>query len=91
FEAGAARRLFADVTTTGFAFDLEVIARARSLGLRLTEFPVVWSDQEGSSFRPFADGRRVAGELWRLHRTMHRLPSRVGHHASSVRAVGEAG
>ncbi|MFC5147651.1 glycosyltransferase [Streptomyces aureoversilis] len=94
FEAGAARRVFADVTTTGFAFDLEVIARARALGLSLTEFPVVWSDQEGSSFRPFADGRRVAGELWRLHRTMHRLPPRVVHHAHaapSARAAGEAG
>ncbi|WP_079110000.1 glycosyltransferase [Streptomyces roseifaciens] len=94
FEAGAARRVFADVTTTGFAFDLEVIARARALGLSLTEFPVVWSDQEGSSFRPFTDGRRVAGELWRLHRTMHRLPPRVVHHAPSApsaRAIGEAG
>ncbi|MEW2034615.1 glycosyltransferase [Streptomyces roseifaciens] len=91
FEAGAARRVFADIATTGFAFDLEVIARARALGLSLTEFPVVWSDQEGSSFRPFTDGRRVAGELWRLHRTMHRLPPRGVHHAPSARAVGEAG
>ncbi|MEU7163980.1 glycosyltransferase [Streptomyces morookaense] len=72
FEAEAARRVFADIRTTGFAFDLEVIARARVFGLTLTEFPVVWSDQEGSSFRPFADGRRVAGELWRLHRTLPR-------------------
>ncbi|MFG2177227.1 glycosyltransferase [Streptomyces abikoensis] len=91
FEADAARRIFADVTTTGFAFDLEVIARARALGLSLAEFPVVWSDQEGSSFRPFADGRRVAGELWRLHRTMHRLPPRVVHHAPATPATEGAG
>ncbi|KAK1177945.1 glycosyltransferase [Streptomyces sp. NBS 14/10] len=84
FEARAARRIFADVTTTGFVFDLEVIARARALGLSLSEFPVVWSDQEGSSFRPFADGRRVAGELWRLHRAMHRFPPRVVHHATAT-------
>ncbi|MCQ4042738.1 glycosyltransferase [Streptantibioticus rubrisoli] len=70
FEARAARRIFADITTVGFAFDLEVIARARAMGLTLEEFPVAWSDQEGSSFRPLADGRRVARELWRLHRAL---------------------
>ncbi|MDH6574469.1 glycosyltransferase [Kitasatospora sp. MAP5-34] len=76
FEAEAARLVFAEVTTAGFAFDLEVIARARALGLAMTEFPVVWSDQQGSSFRSFSDGRRVAGELWRLHRTVSGLASR---------------
>ncbi|MFC5143502.1 glycosyltransferase [Streptomyces aureoversilis] len=76
FDAEAARRIFAAITTTGFAFDLEVIARARALGLSLTEFPVVWSDQQGSSFRPFADGRRVAGELWRLRRALPGGPAR---------------
>ncbi|MET9415369.1 glycosyltransferase [Streptomyces klenkii] len=75
FETRAAHRLFADITTTGFTFDLEVIARARAHGLSLTEFPVVWSDQQGSSFRPFADGRRVVGELWRLHRALPRITS----------------
>jgi hypothetical protein len=73
FEAAAARRIFSHITTAGFAFDLEVIARARALGLTLEEFPVAWSDQEGSSFRPLTDGLRVAGELWRLHRSVSRL------------------
>ncbi|GAA2725016.1 MULTISPECIES: glycosyltransferase [Streptomyces] len=91
FEATAARRIFSSVTTSGFAFDLEVIARARALGLSLTEFPVVWSDREGSSFRPFADGRRVAGELWRLHRTLHRRPPRLVRRAPTARTAKEAG
>ncbi|MDI5973783.1 glycosyltransferase [Streptomyces sp. SL13] len=73
FEAAAARRIFSDINTAGFAFDLEVIARARALGLTLEEFPVAWSDQQGSSFRPVSDGLRVAGELWRLHRSVSRL------------------
>jgi glycosyltransferase involved in cell wall biosynthesis len=85
FEAAAARRIFSHITTAGFAFDLEVIARARALGLSLEEFPVAWSDQEGSSFRPLTDGLRVAGELWRLHRSVSRLhrmpqPLAVLHH-----------
>jgi dolichyl-phosphate beta-glucosyltransferase len=74
FEATAAQRIFSEITTAGFAFDLEVVARARALDLTLQEFPVAWSDQGGSSFRPLADGRRVAGELWRLHRSLSRLP-----------------
>ncbi|MFI6689895.1 glycosyltransferase [Streptomyces sp. NPDC050485] len=79
FDAEAGRLVFADIATTGFAFDLEAIARARALGLRLTEFPVIWRDQQGSSFRPFSDGCRVAGELWQLHRTASRLaPSATG-------------
>ncbi|MEU4245032.1 glycosyltransferase [Actinoplanes sp. NPDC026619] len=68
FEATAARAVFADIRLAGFAFDLEVVARARSLGLSMVEIPVAWRDQEGSTFRPLADGRRVARELWRLHR-----------------------
>ncbi len=81
FQAQAARRLFAEVTATGFAFDLEVIARARALQLSLTEFPVMWNDQQGSTFRPFADGLRVAAELWRLHRTLPRIHSRLSEGA----------
>jgi len=30
--------------------------------------PVAWSDEEGSSFNVLSDGRKVASELWRLHR-----------------------
>jgi dolichyl-phosphate beta-glucosyltransferase len=68
FESAAARALFAGVRLSGFAFDLEVVARARTLGLSITEIPVAWRDQQGSTFRVLSDGRKVAGELWRLHR-----------------------
>lgn len=68
FEAAAARAVFADIRLSGFAFDLEVVARARRLGLDMVEIPVAWTDQQGSTFRPVADGRKVVRELWRLHR-----------------------
>ncbi|WP_084298314.1 glycosyltransferase [Actinoplanes friuliensis] len=68
FAAPAARAVFSQVRLSGFAFDLEVVARSRALGLAVTEIPVAWRDQEGSTFRLVSDGRKVAGELWRLHR-----------------------
>jgi glycosyltransferase involved in cell wall biosynthesis len=68
FEVRAARAVFAEIRLSGFAFDLEVVARARALGLGVVEIPVAWTDQEGSTFRPVADGRKVLRELWRLHR-----------------------
>ncbi|MEV4345036.1 glycosyltransferase [Actinoplanes sp. NPDC049596] len=68
FDAAAARAVFAEIRLSGFAFDLEVVAKARALGLAVVEIPVAWRDQEGSTFRPMADGKKVVGELWRLHR-----------------------
>ncbi|WP_045745231.1 glycosyltransferase [Actinoplanes rectilineatus] len=68
FHADAARQVFADVRLAGFAFDLEVVARSYALGLSVVEIPVSWRDEAGSSFRLISDGRKVATELWRLHR-----------------------
>ncbi|WP_228980208.1 glycosyltransferase [Streptomyces sp. DH12] len=68
FETAAVRPVFARLTTTGFAFDVEVVARCRARGLRMIELPVEWENRRGSSFRPVTDGRRVAVDLWRLHR-----------------------
>jgi dolichyl-phosphate beta-glucosyltransferase len=68
FQAYAARQIFRDMRLSGFAFDLEIVARAHRLGLSITEVPVAWSDQGDSTFRLFSDGRKVAAELWRLHR-----------------------
>ena len=66
FEAGAARQIFAEIHSVGFAFDLEVVARARAFGHSVVEMPVTWRDQEGSTFRVLTDGHKVARELWRL-------------------------
>jgi dolichyl-phosphate beta-glucosyltransferase len=70
FEGAAARRLFSDMSLTGFAFDLEVVAKARAMRLAMIELGVEWNDQEGSTFSPLRDGVKVAQELWRLHRIM---------------------
>jgi dolichyl-phosphate beta-glucosyltransferase len=84
FDAAAARAIFSRVRLSGFAFDLEVVARSRALGYSVVEIPVAWRDQEGSTFRVVADGRKVAGELWRLHR---QVPAGRGPGGATKRIV----
>jgi dolichyl-phosphate beta-glucosyltransferase len=63
FEADTAKRLFGDMQSGGFAFDIEIIARAQEAGIRLAELPVVWTDQDGSSLSPMRDGARIWKEM----------------------------
>lgn len=58
FDGDVARRLFAASHSNGFAFDVELLGRARREGLAVAEMPVRWSDCSGSTFRPLADGVR---------------------------------
>lgn len=68
FDGAVASTLFRGTALKNFAFDVEVLARARVMGLSMIELPVEWRDQPGSTFAPVRDGVRVAGDLWRLRR-----------------------
>lgn len=65
-----ARSVFAQTCTTGFSFDVEVLARAARAGGRLVEFPVSWVDVPGSTFSPARHGVQSFTDLaaigWRL-------------------------
>jgi dolichyl-phosphate beta-glucosyltransferase len=50
FAGPVARRAAADLAATGFAFDVELIARCRQLGADMVEIPVNWRDIPGSTF-----------------------------------------
>jgi len=60
------RAVFAELRTTGFAFDVEVLARARALGARIEEFPVTWTDVPGSTFVPLRHGAGSFVDLGRI-------------------------
>ena len=70
FTRGAAQRVFAHTRITGFAFDLEVLARAHALNLPVKEMPVCWSDQPGSTFSFRRDGFASFADLWDLRRAI---------------------
>ena len=71
FSGPLARAAALGLTTPGFAFDIELIARCQRLGASLTEFPVHWRDMPGSTFsvpRHSAAALRDVVSIWLSHR-----------------------
>mgnify|MGYP005846610527 CR=1 FL=1 len=52
FTAAASHAIFPHTTSDGFGFDVEVLAIAENLGLRVEALPVEWRDAPGSKVRP---------------------------------------
>lgn len=64
-----ARSLAGLLEATGFAFDVELLARARAHGASVVELPVWWVDVPGSTFHPARHGidsfTELAAIAWR--------------------------
>jgi len=58
------------VETDGFAFDVELLARAERAGLRVAEVAVDWHDAAGSKVRLLPDALEMAADLFRLRRRL---------------------
>lgn len=71
FEGEVARRLFALLTTPGFAYDVEIVWLARRLGYRVVEVGVCWVDSPSSRVHVLRDPPRMLLELLRF-RWRHR-------------------
>jgi dolichyl-phosphate beta-glucosyltransferase len=65
-----ARRIFASLRCTGFSFDVEVLGRAQRMGARIHEYPVIWIDVPGSTFRPARHGVAAFWELASIGRAL---------------------
>jgi dolichyl-phosphate beta-glucosyltransferase len=83
FAGPIARHAAADLTATGFAFDVELIARCRQLGASIIEIPVNWRDIPGSTFSIWRHSLTVFAEMAAIWLAL-RAPSCV------ARADGEA-
>ena len=55
--------LFEPLKTEGFAFDIEVLMRAKRTGLHVMSVPVIWNDEARSSVRLVRDSMRMVREL----------------------------
>lgn len=65
-EGNLARRLAAEMRLDGFAFDVELLARAQRAGARITEVPVRWRHVEASRVRPVRHGLQMLRDALRV-------------------------
>jgi dolichyl-phosphate beta-glucosyltransferase len=70
FRSGPAKEIFGVLKTERFAFDVEVLLRAKKMGYRIREVPVRWMNSPQSrvdalrdSFRMFVDLLRIRASL----------------------------
>lgn len=68
FAGDLIRALAHDLRIDGFAFDVELLRAIIGMGISVTEIPVVWSDEKGSTLRSMRDGSRALVDLARLAR-----------------------
>jgi dolichyl-phosphate beta-glucosyltransferase len=66
FEAEAARSLFRDLRTDGFAYDVEVLLRARRRSFAVVEVPVAWSNDPDTTVDIVRSSARMAFDLIRI-------------------------
>ncbi len=70
-EGEAARRLFGEILTPGFAFDVELVWLARRHGYGIAEVGVTWKNSPISRVRPWIDSPHMLFEIARF-RWLHR-------------------
>lgn len=68
FRAPVAKLLFHLAKTNGFAFDVEVLALADTLGYRIAEIPIRWTAIPGSHVRPIRDPMVMVRDCLRVRR-----------------------
>ena len=73
-----AKLLFHLTSIEGFAFDVELLARARLLGWPVAEVPVSWSDVSGTHVRLARDSATMLLDLFRSRLSSRHLPTIMG-------------
>ena len=84
FSAAAAEELFSRATINGWAFDLEVLAIAKRMGLEVAEVGVQWQDDARSKVNPLKD-------LWKVIREAVTIKRNLNRNAYGLLAPGSAG
>jgi len=73
FTREAARTLFQELETSGFAFDVEVLLRAHRHAMVCREMPIEWMHVEDSRVDPLSDSARMIRDVVRLRRRLGRV------------------
>jgi dolichyl-phosphate beta-glucosyltransferase len=71
FKGDAAKSVFNDLVTDGFAFDTEVLLIARKKGLKIKEIGVVWENSPDSTVHPVASSLQMLRDIFKI-RQIHK-------------------
>lgn len=66
FKGEVARELFGELKTERFAFDVEILARAKKKNYRIIEVPVRWINSNHSKVNLVLDSLRMARDLFKI-------------------------
>jgi dolichyl-phosphate beta-glucosyltransferase len=86
FSGELARDAAARLRTSGFAFDIELLAHCLRLGASLTEIPVTWRDMPGSTFSVWRHSAAAVSDVASIWLRTRAAPAR--HPASNQEALG---
>ena len=70
FSSSVTEILFTKLTTTGWAFDVEILMLAKRYGLRVIEVPITWYYMKESKIRPVTDAISMIKEVVRIRSRM---------------------
>jgi len=84
FTRDAGHAILEPLTTSGFAFDVELLARAEHLGLKIHTESVGWKHREGSTLRVANDAPAMILELLRMRSTRRSWPSTMDSSSGST-------
>ena len=73
FEGAAARELFEELKTDRFAFDVEILARAKKKNYRIVEVPVRWLDSNHSKVNLIFDSLIMIKDIVKIRLTLGNL------------------
>ena len=84
FRADAGKLLFHLCEGKGFAFDVELLALAQLLELKICEVPVDWVESVGTTVKPIRDPVRMMRDLLRTRRRCRKLEQIAGRYVWEV-------
>lgn len=73
FRGEAARKIFADTETDGWAFDFEILLLAEKYSYKISEYPVTVLNHRESKIRLFRDSVRMAGDIWKIRKRIDKI------------------
>ena len=66
FSGDVARELFGELQTERFAYDVEILARAKKKGYRIREVPIQWINSPDSKVNPLIDSFQMVFDLMKI-------------------------